>query len=86
VKVHYKGTLVNGTEFDSSYSRNQPAVFELNGVIPGWTEGLQLMRVGGKYRLWVPSNLAYGARGAGRMIGPNTLLVFDIEPLEVMAP
>ena len=86
VKVHYKGTLVNGTEFDSSYSRNQPAVFELNGVIPGWTEGLQLMRVGGKYRLWVPASLAYGARGAGRMIGPNTLLVFDIEPLEVMAP
>ncbi len=84
VKVHYKGTLLNGTEFDSSYSRNQPAVFELTGVIPGWTEGLQLMKVGGKYRLWVPSKLAYGARGAGRMIGPNTLLVFDIEPLEVM--
>jgi FKBP-type peptidyl-prolyl cis-trans isomerase len=86
VKVHYKGTLLNGTEFDSSYNRNQPAVFELTGVIPGWTEGLQLMRVGGKYRLWVPSSLAYGARGAGRMIGPNTMLVFDIEPLEVMAP
>jgi FKBP-type peptidyl-prolyl cis-trans isomerase len=84
VKVHYKGTLLNGTEFDSSYSRNQPAVFELTGVIPGWTEGLQLMKVGGKYRLWVPSKLAYGARGAGRMIGPNTLLVFDIEPLEVV--
>jgi FKBP-type peptidyl-prolyl cis-trans isomerase len=84
VKVHYKGTLVNGTEFDSSYSRNQPAVFELSGVIPGWTEGLQLMRVGGKYRLWVPSKLAYGARGAGRVIGPNALLVFDIEPLEVV--
>jgi FKBP-type peptidyl-prolyl cis-trans isomerase FkpA len=85
VKVHYRGTLVNGTEFDSSYSRNQPAIFELTGVIPGWTEGLQLMRVGGKYRLWVPSKLAYGARGAGRAIGPNALLVFDIEPLEVMA-
>ena len=85
MKVHYRGTLVNGTEFDSSYSRNQPAVFELSGVIPGWTEGLQLMQVGGKYRLWVPSKLAYGARGAGRVIGPNALLVFDIEPLEVVA-
>jgi FKBP-type peptidyl-prolyl cis-trans isomerase len=85
VKVHYKGTLVNGTAFDSSYSRNQPAMFELSGVIPGWTEGLQLMRVGGKYRLWVPSQLAYGARGAGRVIGPNALLIFDIEPLEVVA-
>jgi FKBP-type peptidyl-prolyl cis-trans isomerase len=83
VKVHYRGTLIDGTEFDSSYSRNEAAVFEVGGVIPGWTEGLQLMKVGGKYRLWVPSKLAYGARGAGRAIGPNTLLIFEVEPLEV---
>jgi FKBP-type peptidyl-prolyl cis-trans isomerase FklB len=84
VKVHYRGTLIDGTEFDSSYSRNEPAEFEVGGVIPGWTEGLQLMKVGGKYRLWVPSKLAYGARGAGRTIGPNTLLIFEVEPLEVV--
>lgn len=83
VKVHYRGTLIDGTEFDSSYSRNEPAEFEVGGVIPGWTEGLQLMKVGGKYRLWIPSKLAYGARGAGRSIGPNTMLIFDVEPLEV---
>jgi FKBP-type peptidyl-prolyl cis-trans isomerase len=83
VKVHYRGTLIDGTEFDSSYSRNEPAEFEVGGVIPGWTEGLQLMKVGGKYRLWVPSKLAYGARGAGRVIGPNTMLIFEVEPLEV---
>jgi FKBP-type peptidyl-prolyl cis-trans isomerase len=84
VKVHYRGSLLDGTEFDSSYSRNQPAVFDVGGIIPGWTEGLQLMKVGGKYRLWVPSKLAYGARGAGKVIGPNTLLVFEVEPLEVV--
>ena len=83
VKVHYRGTLIDGTEFDSSYSRNEPAEFEVGGVIPGWTEGLQLMKVGGKYRLWIPSKLAYGARGAGRAIGPNTMLIFEVEPLEV---
>jgi FKBP-type peptidyl-prolyl cis-trans isomerase len=83
VKVHYRGTLIDGTEFDSSYSRNEPAEFEVGGVIPGWTEGLQLMKTGGKYRLWVPSKLAYGARGAGRVIGPNTMLIFEVEPLEV---
>jgi FKBP-type peptidyl-prolyl cis-trans isomerase len=83
VKVHYRGTLIDGSEFDSSYTRQQPAVFEVNGVIPGWTEGLQLMKIGGKYRLWIPSKLAYGARGAGRSIGPNTMLVFDVEPLEI---
>jgi len=83
VKVHYRGTLVDGTEFDSSYARNQPAVFDVAGVIPGWTEGLKLMKFGGKYRLWVPSKLAYGIRGAGRAIGPNSLLIFDVEPLEI---
>jgi FKBP-type peptidyl-prolyl cis-trans isomerase len=83
VKVHYRGTLIDGTEFDSSYARNQPAVFDVAGVIPGWTEGLQLMKFGGKYRLWVPSKLAYGARGAGRAIGPNSLLIFDVEPIEI---
>jgi FKBP-type peptidyl-prolyl cis-trans isomerase FklB len=83
VTVNYRGTLIDGTEFDSSYSRNEPAEFEVGGVIPGWTEGLQLMKVGGKYRLWVPSKLAYGARGAGRVIGPNTMLIFEVEPLEV---
>jgi FKBP-type peptidyl-prolyl cis-trans isomerase len=82
VKVHYRGALIDGTEFDSSYSRNEPVVFEVNGVIPGWTEGLQLMKFGGKYKLWIPSKLAYGARGAGRAIGPNALLIFDVEPLE----
>jgi FKBP-type peptidyl-prolyl cis-trans isomerase len=84
VKVHYRGTLIDGTEFDSSYSRNQPAVFDVSGVIPGWTEGLQHMKVGGKYRLWIPSKLAYGARGAGKTIGPNSLLIFEVEPLEVV--
>jgi FKBP-type peptidyl-prolyl cis-trans isomerase len=84
VKVHYRGSLIDGTEFDSSYSRNEPAVFEVNGVIPGWTEGLQIMKFGGKYKLWIPSKLAYGARGAGRAIGPNTLLIFDLEPLELI--
>jgi FKBP-type peptidyl-prolyl cis-trans isomerase len=83
VKVHYRGTLIDGTEFDSSFARNQPAVFDVKGVIPGWTEGLQLMKFGGKYRLWVPSKLGYGARGAGRVIGPNSLLIFDVEPLEL---
>ncbi len=84
VKVHYVGKLLDGKEFDSSYTRNEPAVFALRGVIPGWTEGLQLMKMGGKYRLWVPSKLAYGARGAGKMIGPNALLIFDVEPIEIV--
>lgn len=84
VKVNYRGTLLDGTEFDSSYARNQPAVFAVNGVIPGWTEALQLMKLGGKYRIWVPSKLAYGARGAGRAIGPNAMLVFEVEPLEIV--
>ncbi|MDT8376854.1 MAG: FKBP-type peptidyl-prolyl cis-trans isomerase [Mariprofundaceae bacterium] len=84
VKVHYKGTLIDGTEFDSSYARGEPATFPLNAVIPGWGEGLQLMNVGSKYRLFVPSELAYGERGAGAKIGPNTTLIFDVELLEIV--
>lgn len=83
VTVHYRGTLTNGTEFDSSYSRNAPATFPLNGVIKGWTEGLQLIKPGGKIKLFIPSNLAYGDRGAGPLIGPGETLIFDVELLEV---
>jgi len=83
VLVHYKGNLLDGTEFDSSYKRNEPISFPLNGVIPGWTEGVQLMKEGGKIRLFIPSNLAYGSRGAGGVIPPDATLVFDIELLKV---
>jgi FKBP-type peptidyl-prolyl cis-trans isomerase FkpA len=83
VLVHYKGNLLDGTEFDSSYKRNEPISFPLNGVIPGWTEGVQLMKEGGKIRLFIPSNLAYGSRGAGGIIPPDSTLVFDIELLKV---
>ena len=79
VTVHYQGTTIDGKEFDSSYKRGEPATFPLNRVIPGWTEGLQLMKEGGKSRLFIPSNLAYGERGAGRDIGPNSTLIFDVE-------
>jgi FKBP-type peptidyl-prolyl cis-trans isomerase len=84
VKCHYRGKLLNGDIFDSSYDRGQPAQFLLNGVIPGWTEGLQLMKEGGKYELYVPAALGYGSRGAGKKIGPNSVLIFDIELLEVL--
>jgi FKBP-type peptidyl-prolyl cis-trans isomerase len=83
VTVNYKGTLVDGTEFDSSYSRKQPATFGVSGVISGWTEALQMMKPGGKYRIVIPPNLAYGDRGAGQKIGPNSALVFEIELLSV---
>ncbi len=83
VKVNYKGELVDGTEFDSSYARGEPVSFPLNGVIPGWTEGLQLMKEGGKARLVIPADLAYGPGGMGNAIGPNETLVFEVELLEV---
>lgn len=83
VTTHYKGTLIDGTEFDSSYKRGQPATFQVSGVIPGWTEALQLMKEGAKWRLFVPSVLAYGERGAGREIGPNATLIFDVELISV---
>jgi len=84
VKVHYEGRLIDGTVFDSSIKRGQPITFPLNGVIPGWTEGLQLMKVGAKYRFFIPSNLAYGEKGfAGSPIGPNATLIFDVELLGI---
>jgi FKBP-type peptidyl-prolyl cis-trans isomerase FklB len=83
VTVNYRGTLIDGTEFDSSYKRGQPATFPVKGVIPGWTEALQLMKQGSKWMLYVPSNLAYGERGAGPMIGPNSALVFEVELLSI---
>jgi FKBP-type peptidyl-prolyl cis-trans isomerase FklB len=83
VTVHYRGTLINGTEFDSSYKRGQAASFPLNQVIKGWTEGVQLMKEGAKYRFFIPPQLAYGPRGAGALIGPNATLIFDVELLSV---
>lgn len=83
VKVNYRGTLIDGTQFDSSYDRGEPITFPLNRVIPGWTEGLQLMSVGSKYKFFIPGDLAYGARGAGPDIGPNATLVFEVELLAI---
>jgi len=83
VKVHYKGTLIDGTEFDSSYGRGEPVKFPLGGVIKGWIEGLQLVGEGGKIRLFIPSGLGYGEQQAGPTIGPNSTLIFDIELLSV---
>jgi FKBP-type peptidyl-prolyl cis-trans isomerase len=83
VEVNYRGTLIDGTEFDSSYTRGSSVSFALNQVIPGWTEGLQLMPVGSKYELVIPPELAYGAGGAGQVIGPNATLVFEVELLQI---
>lgn len=84
VRVHYKGTLLDGTEFDSSYERGQPAEFGLNQVIPGWAEGVALMPVGSKYTFWIPSDLAYGETGGGGVIPPHTMLTFEVELLEIV--
>ena len=83
VKVHYRGTLLDGTVFDSSYDRGEPISFPLNGVIRGWTEGLQLMPVGSKFKFYIPYDLAYGERGAGQVIGPYETLIFEVELLNI---
>ena len=86
VKCHYKGTTIDGKEFDSSYERGEPATFVLNKVIKGWTEGLQLMKEGGKWQFFIPSELAYGERGSGPHIGPNEVLIFEVELLGIEKP
>lgn len=83
VRVHYKGTLIDGTEFDSSYKRGEPAEFPVGQVIKGWVEAIQLMPVGSKWQLFIPSDLAYGPNGAGQMIGPNSTLIFEVELLGI---
>jgi FKBP-type peptidyl-prolyl cis-trans isomerase FklB len=83
VEVHYRGKLIDGTEFDSSYAKGQPAVFKVSGVIPGWNEALKLMPVGSRWQLVIPPQLGYGERGAGRDIGPNATLIFDVELLAI---
>jgi FKBP-type peptidyl-prolyl cis-trans isomerase FklB len=85
VVCNYKGTLISGTEFDSSYKRGQPATFPVSGVIRGWTEALQLMPVGSKWQLFIPSSMAYGERGAGNDIGPNATLIFEVELISIQA-
>lgn len=84
VKVHYHGTLINGTVFDSSVQRGEPATFGVTQVIKGWVEALQLMPVGSKWKLFIPSDLAYGAQGAGQAIGPHTALIFEVELLDIV--
>ena len=86
VTVNYRGTLIDGTEFDSSYKRGQPATFPVNGVIKGWTEALQLMKVGSKYQVFVPANLAYGERSVSPELGPNATLIFEVELLDAKPP
>ncbi len=83
VRTHYRGTLLNGKEFDSSYARKEPAEFPVNGVIKGWTEALQLMKEGSKWKLFIPADLAYGAQGAGADISPNSTLIFEVELLAI---
>lgn len=83
VVVHYRGRLISGTEFDSSYRRGQPSTFRLNQVIKGWTEGIQLLHEGGKAELYIPSNLAYGSQGSGASIGPDEALIFEVELIAV---
>ncbi len=85
VKVHYRGSLIDGTEFDSSYRRGEPATFPVNGVIQGWQEAIQLMPVGSSWKIYIPSEIGYGSRGAGKTIGPDQALVFDVELLEIVA-
>ncbi|MEK9926783.1 MAG: FKBP-type peptidyl-prolyl cis-trans isomerase [Halieaceae bacterium] len=85
VEVHYRGTLIDGTVFDSSYDRGQTVTFGVTQVIPGWTEALQLMKEGDKYNLYIPSDLAYGAGGAGQVIGPNSTLIFEVELIKILA-
>ena len=85
VEVHYRGTLIDGTVFDSSYDRGQTVTFGVTQVIPGWTEALQLMKEGDKYNLYIPSELAYGAGGAGQVIGPNSTLIFEVELIKVLS-
>jgi FKBP-type peptidyl-prolyl cis-trans isomerase FklB len=86
VVVHYRGTLLDGTEFDSSYKRNEPAVLPVSGLIPGWTEALQMMKAGSKWQLWVPSKSAYGEAGAGGVIPPNAALSFEVELISIEQP
>jgi len=83
VTIHYRGTLIDGTQFDSSYDRGEPATFGVTGVIPGFSEGLQLMNVGGHYKFYIPGSLAYGPQGSGNVIGPNETLIFEVELLEI---